>query len=305
MKEKFILKFDEKIDLIGYKWTKENMRVRGVMQIAHGMAEHILRYNEFAEEMASKGIIVIGVDLYGHGESLKKIEDIGIIEDYDFMDAIIKSIKLIRDEFTDLFKKDQLQILFAHSMGSMVSQRYIELYPDDFKYIILSGTDIGGIKYRFAKIITKLSMNIHGKISYSKMIDNMTMGAFAKKYSNDHPRLGWLSVNSNNRRGYEKDPLCGALFPTNYYYSLAKLLIEAKKSSNLIKINKEIKIFLISGSGDPVSNYGKSTIRLCKIYKHYGIKAKYKIYANARHEVHNESKEIKNELFEDILKFIK
>lgn len=304
MREEFILKFDDKVSLVGYKWTKPDMVVRGVIQIVHGMAEHILRYSGFGEEMASKGFIVLGVDLYAHGKSAESPDKVGEVLDYDFMDAMIKSVKLVRENHEELFAKNQIHCLFGHSMGSMISQYYIEKYPDDFNHLILSGPEIGRGLYRFAKVITGL-FNKKGKIVYSDFVQKISIDGFNKKFVNDHPTIGWLSRNENNRRSYEKDPLCGKKYPVNYFYSLSCMLLETIKKKNLNKINKQLKVFSFSGIEDPVAQFGKNIYLLDKRFKKLNIKHKYKIYDNARHEVLHESDEIIKLVYADILKFLK
>ena len=304
MKEEFKLKFDDKVTLIGYKWTKPDMNVRGVIQIVHGMAEHILRYSGFAEEMASKGFIVLGVDLYAHGKSAESADKIGEVLDYDFMDAMIKSVKLVRENHEELFAKNQIHCLFGHSMGSMISQYYIEKYPNDFNHLILSGPEIGRGLYRFAKVITGL-INKKNKIIYSDFVQKISLDGFNKKFVNDHPTIGWLSRNENNRRSYEKDPLCGKRYPVNYFYSLSKMLLETIKKHNLNKINKELKVFSFSGIEDPVTRFGKNVYELEKRFNKLNIKNQIKIYSEARHEVLNESDNIKNAAMNDIVDFLK
>src|SRR5699024_12848886 len=43
-------------------------QAKAVIQIAHGMAEHILRYEQFAEYLTTQGYIVYGHDHRGHGD---------------------------------------------------------------------------------------------------------------------------------------------------------------------------------------------------------------------------------------------
>ena len=90
------------------------------------------------------------------------------------MNAVIESIKLVRKTYNDYFKGNN--ILFAHSMGSMAAQRYIELYPADFSKAIICGTDYPVFKYSMAKIAARLLMK-KNKITYSKLIHNMGVGS--------------------------------------------------------------------------------------------------------------------------------
>lgn len=301
MREQRIFKFDNKTSIVSYIWKEEGMKVRGCLEIFHGMAENILRFDEMANYFVKEGFIVIGHDHYAHGDSAESIEKIGECTDYDFMDAVIKAMKLVRDEYDEYFK-DTKRCLFAHSMGSMAAQRYIQKYPNDFDYVVLSGTDIGGGKYKFGKPLLKLFTK-DGKIKYSNFVLNMSTTGFNKKFKKDHPKYGWLSRNPNNIKAFEESPYCGKDFPTNYFYSMAKMMCENVKPENLKRINPKVKIFIYSGKEDPVSNYGKSILKLEKLYKKYGLNVTSKVIPNARHEVHNENEEIKLELFKTIVDF--
>lgn len=301
MREQRIFKFDNKTSIVSYIWKEEGMKVRGCLEIFHGMAENILRFDEMANYFVKEGFIVIGHDHYAHGDSAESIEKIGECTDYDFMDAVIKAMKLVRDEYDEYFK-DTKRCLFAHSMGSMAAQRYIQKYPNDFDYVVLSGTDIGGGKYKFGKPLLKLFTK-DGKIKYSNFVLNMSTTGFNKKFKKDHPKYGWLSRNPHNIKAFEESPYCGKDFPTNYFYSMAKMMCENVKPENLKRINPRVKIFIYSGKEDPVSNYGKSILKLEKLYKKYGLNVTSKVIPNARHEVHNENEEIKLELFKTIVDF--
>lgn len=301
MREQRIFKFDNKTSIVSYIWKEEGMKVRGCLEIFHGMAENILRFDEMANYFVKEGFIVIGHDHYAHGDSAESIEKIGECTDYDFMDAVIKAMKLVRDEYDEYFK-DTKRCLFAHSMGSMAAQRYIQKYPNDFDYVVLSGTDIGGGKYKFGKPLLKLFTK-DGKIKYSNFVLNMSTTGFNKKFKKGHPKYGWLSRNPHNIKAFEESPYCGKDFPTNYFYSMAKMMCENVKPENLKRINPKVKIFIYSGKEDPVSNYGKSILKLEKLYKKYGLNVTSKVIPNARHEVHNENEEIKLELFKTIVDF--
>lgn len=290
----------EDANIVSYLWKNDDIEWIGTIQIFHGMAEHILRYDEFAEKLANKGFIVIGHDHYAHGNSTE-INKIGVIENGDFMEKIIGASQAVHKAYNEYFTKNNY--LFAHSMGSMAAQRYIQLYPDEFDKVILCGTDIGNFKYKMSIVLTNSVMKKYGPISYTKIVNKLTMDAFNKKFKKEHQSIGWLSVNKENIANYENDPLCGADFPTNYYNSISKLLVTAAKPENIEKINKKIKLLLIAGKGDPVTNFTKSTKKLFNLYKNHNLNVNKIIYDNARHELLNENDEVKNKVINDIINF--
>ena len=183
-------------------------------------------------------------------------------------ECVLKSIQLTREELD--YEFTGITCLYAHSMGAIATQTYIQKIQDDFKKIILSGADIGTFKYNLLKIITSKAFKKKDYRLSTKLVHNLTFGSFINKF-NEKSDYNWLTVNQENVKNYENDPLCGGLIPDINYYSLANALIKSYKTSNIKKISKNQKILLISGKDDPVSNFGKSTKKLHKRYLKNGI----------------------------------
>lgn len=296
------LKFDENIKLKVYIWAPSiDTEVKGVVQLAHGMAEHLERYNEFACFLNKNGYLVLGADHYAHGGSVNHPDLVGVVQEYDFMEAIIDSIKLVREEYSAYFQG--LKVLFAHSMGSMACQRYIELYPNDYDKVIISGTDYPFFKYFFAKLLTSINGK-KGKIKYSNFINNLGVGSFNKKFKKEETNVAWLTTNVDIQYKYLEDPLCGRMFPANYYHSLASMLLDSKKMKNRKRINTNLEVMIMAGLDDPVGGFGKGPKKLASDYLKQGIHVHTVLYENARHECLNEQVDIKNKVFNDIVSFI-
>lgn len=271
-------------NVYGFKTSCDNPK--SVILFVHGMAEHIGRYKDIANYLSTKGFICYGFDLIGHGKSVFENERVGIVKTDDFFEAEIECIKHIYD----FIKKEHQDLeinLFAHSMGSMISQCYIEKYPNDFSKVILSGTDIGSLKYKLMSKIAKSLIKKHGLYYYSDLIQKLSLDAFDKPFDR---KLGWLSVNEKNIKDYLNDPLCNERYPIGYFYSLAINLYEAAKSKNIKNI-KVKKILFLTGEKDPVTNFSKSTKKIYKKYSKLGINSLIEILPNLRHETFHEDNE--------------
>ena len=283
-------------NVYGFKTTCDNPK--SVILFVHGMAEHIERYKDIANYLSAKGFICYGFDLIGHGKSVFNGERVGIVKADDFFEAEIECIKHIYD----FIKKEHQDLeinLFAHSMGSMISQCYIEKYPNDFSKVILSGTDIGSLKYKLMSKIVKVMIKKHGLYYYSDLIQKLSLDAFDKPFDK---KLGWLSVNEQNIKDYLNDPLCNERYPIGYFYSLAINLYEAAKPKNIKNI-KANKILLITGEKDPVTNFSKSTKKLHKKYTKLGINSYIEILTGLRHEVFHEDEETNKLVYNVIEEF--
>lgn len=277
-------------NIYGYKWINYNLNHKGVILIVHGMSEHANRYDELGKILAENGFIVYGFDLIGHGKSCFENLGVGVIPNNDFCNEIIKCVNQIYHYIKQSHKEHEIN-LFAHSMGSMIMQRYIELYPNHFSKVILSGTDLGGAKYKMLNTITKRIIKKQGINTYSKLVNKLTLDGFNSKFKKEQVPLGWLSENEDNRKQYLNDPYCNHQYPASYYYSLSKLLVEAIKKNNLNKISVQ-KILLISGKSDPVTSFSKAVKRLSKKYSKVNVNSSFIIIDDARHEWHNEIRKI-------------
>lgn len=296
------IKFDDQTNLETYIWAPdEENSIKGVIQIVHGMAEYMPRYDEFASFLVQNGYIVVGCDLYAHGKTCPNLDELGVVTRYDFMMAMIKSVKIVYEEVVMKFRELPVY-LFAHSMGSMVAQRYIEIYPDDYEKVILSGTDYPGFKYKMAKSLAKMFVK-KNYVNYSKFVDSLGAGGFNKKFQDEHPKYAWLSRDLRIAEIYDEDPYCGKMFPTDYYYSLSKMLVESHKKENVLRINPGILIQVMSGSKDPVGGNGLGPRKLSNFYNKYGIASRLILYPEARHECINELAGTKENFFKDVLSF--
>lgn len=282
-----------------YKWEAEG-EAKGVIQISHGMTEYACRYDYFAKKFSENGFIVYAHDHRGHGETSKSEEERGYIADKEGFDLLVEDVK----ELSDIIKKENEElplILFGHSMGSFVSQRYIELYGDKIDGVILSGTN--GRPDPITKlgiIISRDEMILRGRKAKSKVMDKLSFGDFNSNFKPNRTDYDWLCSVDEEVDKYIADPQCGFVCTTSYYYDLIRGLWKINKKENLELIPKDLPVLIFAGDKDPVGDFGKGIKRLYECYKELGIHdLKYKLYKNGRHEMLNESN--KDEVILDIL----
>ncbi len=293
-------------DINTYKWEPDNLvGDKGVViQIAHGMAETALRYKRLAEKLTGNGYIVYANDHRGHGKTAGKVENLGYIsEDDGFYDMIYDM-----NELTQIIKREnqgKKVILFGHSMGSFLSQRYIQMYPNELNGLILCGSN-GKPKpiVAIGKGLAKIQIKSKGEKAKSDLMNKLSFGSFNKHFEPTRTDFDWLSRDESEVDKYINDPYCGAIFTTSYYYYFLKGLKDIHKEENLKSIPKSTPIFIISGGEDPVGDYGEGVKNLINLYRDLGVtNLDSKIYQGARHELLNEIN--KEEVMNDILCWIK
>ena len=80
--------------------------VRGVVQIAHGIAEYIDRYDPFMQFLARNGYVAVGNDHLGHGKSISVPEEKGIFAEKDgwkyVLDDMAKLHKMTAEKYPGL-----------------------------------------------------------------------------------------------------------------------------------------------------------------------------------------------------------
>src|SRR5699024_11007145 len=124
----FFIHRSRDVRLNGYCWMPEKPnQAKAVIQIAHGMAEHILRYEQFAEYLTKQGYIVYGHDHRGHGGSVMAQDDWGFFADSKGFEKVVEDMHIISEKIQKQYPELPL-FFFGHSMGSFLNRRYIKLY---------------------------------------------------------------------------------------------------------------------------------------------------------------------------------
>lgn len=297
----FFIKDKKDKDIHIYKWDCDVSSPKGIVQISHGMAEHGLRYNNFAKFLNDNGFIVYANDHRGHGKTSPN--DLGYMGKGDAFHLMVDNLK----DVTNLIKKENPNLpifLFGHSMGSFLSLRYSEIFGKELNGLILCGSN-GNQKllFSFAEKLAKYQMKKHGEKTPAKFMDKLSFGNFNNKFKPIRTNFDWLTRNKEEVDKYIADPLCGAIHSNSYFYYLLKGLKCNHKNENLSMIPKSLPILLISGSDDPVGLMGKGVEKLQKSLIKHGINSVDMIlYPGARHELLNELN--KDDIHLDVLKFL-
>ncbi len=278
----------------GQCWEVEKPKAN--IMIFEGMEEYVARYDKFALELNKAGYSVYSLDTYGQGENAS-YDGLGIWP----KDGFDKQVDNYGELADKLLETGLPLYVFSHSMGSFMCQSFLERHPGKAKKFCICGSGgknpILGLGHFIAKCVVHKS-NWNKK---AKLMNNLMFANLSAAYKKEGP-LAWLSVNKENVKKYEADPLCG-FGPTNgFCLSFIQGMIPLYKKQNLARVDKDIAIFLIGGEGDPVTNFGKFTIALDKQYRDLGVKdVTYRIYKDMRHEILNEDKW--KEVSDDVVKF--
>ena len=260
---------------------------RAALQLVHGMAEYIDRYDAFARYLCENGIAAIGHDHLGHGQSAESEADLGFFAGNDASQIVIRDMRAVTLEAKRRFPGVPVFIL-GHSMGSFFTRRYLALYGGEVAGAVVMGTGwIPSSVAALGKTLAGMICKIKGERTVSPLLESMVLGGSAKAFPEDG-QLGWLSVNKENVKKYEADPLCGFPFTAGAYRDFMRVMASIAKEEGYDNIRKNLPILVISGANDPVG--GKSAVE--KVAAQYrGLDftdVTAKVVDGDRHEILNE-----------------
>lgn len=289
-----------------YQW-KPTQSPRAVIHISHGMGEHAARYNWVADKLTSAGYMVYASDHRGHGHTATKLGQFGP----DGWNRTLLDLKEMMASHRSDFPGIPV-ILLGHSMGSMLSQQYIELYGNTVDAVILSGSPgfANPILTWIVKLIATVETWRFGDELESSLLQKLVFGDSNNNFEvasegtskGEITGFEWLSRDPQQVRAYMDDPMCGFVpFPASL-----KLVFSGaswtQKKENVAAIPIKLPIYMFSGTADPLHNELKDIERLLKRYHDAGLSVETRFYTDGRHEMFNEIN--RDEVVQDLLSWI-
>jgi alpha-beta hydrolase superfamily lysophospholipase len=302
--EEFIIKSEDNTNLFVYSWLPEpGTRIKGVLQIAHGMAEHAGRYHDFAKYLSANGFAVYANDHRGHGKTAGNTDDTGFFANTNSWRAILQDMFMLNTHIHKQFPENKV-VLMGHSMGSFYARAYLEMYPETINALILSGTAWQSVLLlNFGLLVARLQCMFKGQKNRSNLLDSLSFGAFNKKFEPVKTKFDWLSRDNYVCAKYTRDPYCGFVCTSSFFRELFRLLKFVHSRKLYAAINKAFPILIFSGSMDPVGNFSKGPKAMYAFLKNKGFTdLSLNIYSEGRHEMLNEIN--RKEVYKDVLNWM-
>ncbi len=276
---------------------------KAVVQIAHGIAEHIDRYEDFMRFLAENGYVAAANDHLGHGKSAENPGELGFFAEEDGWNRVLDDMDelrhIMRGQYPDL-----PYIFFGHSMGSFLTRTYIINNPGKYDAAILSGTGHQGKPLVIAGYtMAKLAVKFSGPRSIGYMLNDVAFGAYNKGFENPRTKYDWLSRDPEIVDKYIADPNCGYVATVSLFRDMMGGIKYITDQNNIDKMNKEAPIYFMSGAADPVGENGAGVERAYQAFLKAGLKdVMMRLYPEGRHEMLNEIN--KEAVFQDILNWL-
>jgi len=288
-------------ELFSRTYLPDETSPKAVVMIIHGMLEHSGRYERFAKKLTGNEFAVVAYDHRAHGKT--DPENPGILDYEDGFQHMVSDIQFVRNEVHKKFPGLPV-IIFAHSLGSFLTQRYMQLYDKAPAGIIYSGSNgkppstiYGGW------VLSRFHAKIKGPKFKSRMIHKLSFEPFNAKFKPNRTDQDWLSRDTEEVDRYIRDPFCGIIPSVAFYKQIFSGLMTVSAHKPFAGKNPQTPIMIISGDQDPVSDMGKGIQGLKKQLEKSGASnLTVNLYPGGRHELLNEIN--REEVMDDVVEWI-
>lgn len=281
---------DNQSKIHAVKYLPDTENVSGVVQIIHGMAEYVERYEEFAKYLTDRNFVVVGEDHLGHGKSVGENGQQGYFCEQDPATVVVRDSHRLKKMTQELYPGVPYYIL-GHSMGSFILRNYMYRYGKGIDGAIIMGTGMQpGWLLAVSKTVAAVQKLFLGDRHVSKFLNQAAFGAYNKRFEPKRTEADWLSKDEKKVDAYIADPDCGFTFTVNGFRTLFELISRVRKPGNLKQIPAELPVLMVSGDADPVGDYGEGVKLAYRSLQDAGLKdMTLKLYVDDRHELLNET----------------
>lgn len=281
-------------------WADDAAAPRGVVQIAHGVCEHIGRYDAFARYLVKEGFVVCGNDHLGHGKTSVTIGDLGYMEPGDHLNMLrdmnaLHRIMAKRCPGVPYF-------LFGHSMGSLLARLYVSQFAADLAGAVFCGTlQLPAPVLLLNDPVQALMDRLPQQFSMGDLA-NAAFGKLTSKLLKEEDPLAWISRNKENIENWNNDPYCGFPIGNELARELVTLAVKACMPGTFRGLPQDFPVMVISGAKDPVGFFGHGVIAFSDRLMEAGVIPEVILYPGDRHEILNESD--REKVFADVSSFL-
>lgn len=263
-------------------WQPEG-QCRALLQLTHGMTEHVGRYEDFAREMTARGIAVAGFDLRGHG---KNPGDAAVATFREGgWEAAIEDMKCFYDLLEGRFPGVK-HYLHGFSLGSFLLREYLGRYPKDGAGAVILGTgNQPGWLLSFMMTIVKGQIRKVGFDGYSPLVRQLSFGTYNANFRPNRTEKDWLCADNATLDSFLADPLCRENFSAGLFYQMLGAMKRTGSPKAFASWNPRLPVLLICGEADAVGNMGKGARAVHDAMVGSGLKVSFHLLPGARHMV--------------------
>lgn len=284
------LSADGKSNVFARLWRPDSVQPKFILQICHGMCEYIDRYAEFAEYITGNGGVVCGNDHLGHGLTKQRNPNsfYGYFADKNGEKLVIEDVHsltvLVRKRYPGL-----PFVLMGHSMGSMVARSYMTKYGGEPVCAVFMGTSGANKLTGLIRFLANVGMFFGRAKKPATFLSYLAFSKYNDRYEEVRSKNDWITRDRERVEKYDADPQCTFLFTDRAAYDFANLVDDVSGMQWARRMPGDKPYLLVSGSMDPVGNYGEGVKEVYGWMKEAGLPVEMKLYEGARHEILNET----------------
>lgn len=275
--------------LPAYLWLPDG-EVKAVLQIAHGMTEHMGRYETLAADLCRHGIAVTGFDLRGHGKnpgdpSVASFGNGGWAATIEDMRLFYK---LLEQRFTGV-----PHYMLGFSLGSFLLREYLTKYPEEGE---IAGAIIMGTGHQPGWLLSIIMAIVKGEIKkagFDKTTDlvrQLSFGTYNQKFKPNRTAADWLCGDELALDKYLADPLVRKDISAGLFWELLGSMKRTGSAFEYDGWDTSLPVLLISGQDDPVGDAGKGVQAIYKRMVKAGMEnVTLKLFPGARHDIFHEN----------------
>ena len=267
-------------------WQPEQ-EVKAVLQITHGMTEHIGRYETLASDLCRQGVAVAGFDLRGHGSHPGK-PDIAAFTEGEW-DASIEDMRLFFAKLQSSFPGIPHYML-GFSLGSFLLREYLGKYPEG-----ISGAIIAGTGHQPGWLLSVMMAIVQGEFKKAgfdgttDLVKQLSFGTYNQKFKPNRTAADWLCSDPDTLDQYLTDPLVRKEISAGLFWELLGSMKRTGKVESYAGWNPEMPVLLLYGTDDPVGDSGKGVPKLFQLMRKAGLRAvDCQQFPGARHDIFHE-----------------
>ena len=270
-RQRFQFESTDGLSIASVKWVRPQ-KVRGVIQIAHGLGEHMGRYAQLAEILLEDEFAVYGNDHRGHGLTARPSGSFGEFGPGGF-DQLIEDMVSLR-VIAKNEHRGKPYIMLAHSLGSFAAQQFVLDHGHSVDGLALSGSGI-------LDGLARLAQSVPAGEDPMKLMNT--------PFEPARTPFDWLSRDNAEVDAFINDPLCFPSLKPDSMQSFLDAFPRLADPQEIRKVPEDLPLYIFSGSDDPVGQKLEGVRVLIDRYRSAGLSSIARdFYSGGRHEMLHE-----------------